>query len=111
MADLEQRTMKVPRPNRSKLQRAIKRHDKLRRNWCRRCPFHAPSGECLDTTIRFEESTRRMQEEKCRIQKFVQKCLNRRGLQDPHGDYTGVVPGRPQSNAGPPQECRTQNEE
>jgi hypothetical protein len=46
------RTMKVPRPNRSKLQRAMKRRDKQRRNWCRRCPFRAPSGQCLDTTIR-----------------------------------------------------------
>ncbi len=44
--------MKTPRPNRSKLQRAIKRRDKQRRNWCRRCPFLAPSGRCLDTTIR-----------------------------------------------------------
>ena len=39
-------------PNRSKIQRAIKKRDKLRRNWCRRCPFCAPSGRCLDTTIR-----------------------------------------------------------
>ena len=39
-------------PNRSKLQRATKRHDKLRRNWCRRCRFRAPSGQCLDTTLR-----------------------------------------------------------
>jgi len=38
--------------NRSKLQRAIKRRDKLRRNWCRRCRFCAPSGQCLDPTIR-----------------------------------------------------------
>ena len=44
--------MKTPRPNRSKLQRAINRRDKPRRNWCRRCPFSAPSGRCLDTTIR-----------------------------------------------------------
>ena len=44
--------MKTPRPNRSKLQRAFKRRDKLRRNWCRRCPFSAPAGRCLDTTIR-----------------------------------------------------------
>ena len=44
--------MKVPRPNRSKLHRAIKRRDKQRRNWCRRCPFRAPSGLCLDTTLR-----------------------------------------------------------
>jgi hypothetical protein len=44
--------MKVPRPNRSKLQRAIKRRDKQRRNWCHRCPFRAPLGQCLDTTIR-----------------------------------------------------------
>ena len=44
--------MKVPRPNRSKLQRVIKRRDKQRRNWCRRCPFSAPGGRCLDTTIR-----------------------------------------------------------
>ena len=51
-SSVEQRTMKVPRPNRSKLQRAIKRRDKQRRNWCRRCPFCAPSGRCLDTTIR-----------------------------------------------------------
>ena len=42
----------MPRPNRSKLQRAIKRRDKQRRNWCRRCPFSVPSGQCLDTTIR-----------------------------------------------------------
>ena len=34
------------------LQREIKRRDKKRRNWCRRCPFSAPSGRCLDTTIR-----------------------------------------------------------
>src|ERR1035438_6852647 len=39
-------------PNHSKLQRATKRHDKLRRNWCRRCRFRAPSGQCLDTTLR-----------------------------------------------------------
>ena len=39
-------------PNRSKLQRATKRRDKLRRNWCRRCRFRAPSGQCLDTTLR-----------------------------------------------------------
>ena len=38
--------------NRSKLQRAIKRRDKRRRNWCRRCRFCAPSGQCLDPTIR-----------------------------------------------------------
>jgi hypothetical protein len=44
--------MKTPRPNRSKLQRAFKRRDKRRRNWCRRCPFSAPGGRCLDTTIR-----------------------------------------------------------
>jgi hypothetical protein len=44
--------MKVPRPNRSKLERAMKRRDKQRRNWCRRCPFRAPSGQCLNTTIR-----------------------------------------------------------
>jgi hypothetical protein len=44
--------MKVPKPNRSKLQRAFKRRDKKRRNWCRRCPFSAPGGRCLDTTIR-----------------------------------------------------------
>ena len=52
MMNAEQRMMKTPRPNRSKLQRAIKRRDKQRRNWCRRCPFRAPSGQCLDTTIR-----------------------------------------------------------
>jgi hypothetical protein len=39
-------------PNRSKIQRAIKKRDKLRRNTCRRCPFRAPSGRCLDLTIR-----------------------------------------------------------
>src|ERR1035437_6451733 len=39
-------------PNRSKLQRAINKRDKLRRNWCRRCPFCAPSGRCLNTTLR-----------------------------------------------------------
>ena len=50
--NVEQRVMKTPRPNRSKLQRAIKRRDKQRRNWCRRCLFSAPSGQCLDTTIR-----------------------------------------------------------
>jgi hypothetical protein len=44
--------MKVPRPNRSILQREINRRDKKRRNWCRRCPFSAPGGRCLDTTIR-----------------------------------------------------------
>ena len=44
--------MKTPRPNRSLLQREINRRDKKRRNWCRRCPFSAPSGQCLDTTIR-----------------------------------------------------------
>ena len=44
--------MKTPRPNRSKLQRKINRRDKQRRNWCRRCPFLAPSGRCRDTTIR-----------------------------------------------------------
>jgi hypothetical protein len=49
---VEQRKMKVPGPNRSKLQREIKRRDKQRRNWCRRCPFSAPAGQCLDTTIR-----------------------------------------------------------
>jgi hypothetical protein len=38
--------------NRSKVQREIKKRDKLRRNWCRRCPFSAPSGRCLDTTLR-----------------------------------------------------------
>ena len=46
------RMMKTPRPNRSLLQREINRRDKKRRNWCRRCPFSAPSGQCLDTTIR-----------------------------------------------------------
>jgi hypothetical protein len=45
-------SMKTPRPNRSKLQRAMKRRDKLRRNFCRRCPFSASGGRCLDTTIR-----------------------------------------------------------
>jgi hypothetical protein len=44
--------MKTPRPNRSELQREIKRRDKQRRNWCRRCPFSPPGGRCLDTTIR-----------------------------------------------------------
>jgi hypothetical protein len=44
--------MKTPRPNRSKLQRALKRRDKRRRNFCRRCPFSASGGRCLDTTIR-----------------------------------------------------------
>jgi len=44
--------MKSLRPNRSKLQRTNKRRDKQRRNWCRRCPFSSPSGQCLDTTIR-----------------------------------------------------------
>lgn len=39
-------------PNRSKIQRAIKKRDKLRRRWCRRCRFCAPSGRCLDPTIR-----------------------------------------------------------
>jgi hypothetical protein len=39
-------------PNRSKSQRATKRRDKLRSHWCRRCRFRAPSGRCLDTTIR-----------------------------------------------------------
>jgi hypothetical protein len=44
--------VKAHRPNRSKLQRLIKRRDKQRRNWCRRCRFLAPSGRCLDPTIR-----------------------------------------------------------
>jgi hypothetical protein len=44
--------MNTPKPNRSKLQRSFKRRDKRRRNWCRRCPFSAPGGRCLDTTIR-----------------------------------------------------------
>ena len=52
MMNLEQQTMKPKVPNHSKLQRATKRHDKLRRNWCRRCRFRAPSGQCLDTTLR-----------------------------------------------------------
>jgi hypothetical protein len=39
-------------PNHSKIQRAIKRRDKLRSHWCRRCRFCAPSGRCLDPTIR-----------------------------------------------------------
>ena len=39
-------------PNRSRIQRVIKKRDKLRSNWCRRCRFRAPSGRCLDTTIR-----------------------------------------------------------
>ena len=39
-------------PNRSKIQRAIKKRDKLRRNWCRRCRFRSPRGRCLDPTIR-----------------------------------------------------------
>ena len=52
MVNAERRMMKTPRPNRSKLQRAMKRRDKQRRNWCRRCPFRAPSGRCLDTRIR-----------------------------------------------------------
>jgi hypothetical protein len=47
-----QPTMEAHRPNRSKLQRAFKKRDKRRRNWCRRCRFLAPSGRCLDTTIR-----------------------------------------------------------
>jgi hypothetical protein len=38
--------------NRSKLQRAIKKRDKLRRNWCRRCRFRGPKGRCLDITLR-----------------------------------------------------------
>ncbi len=50
--NVEQRLMKTPRPNRSKLQREIQRRDKQRRNWCRRCPFYAPPSQCLDTTIR-----------------------------------------------------------
>lgn len=44
--------MKAHRPNRTKLQRAIKRRDKRRRNWCHRCQFCAPSGRCLDSTLR-----------------------------------------------------------
>jgi hypothetical protein len=44
--------MKAPKPNSSRTQRAIKKRDKLRRNWCRRCRFCAPSGRCLDTTLR-----------------------------------------------------------
>ena len=44
--------MKAPKPNRSKLERAFKRRDKQRRHWCRRCPFRAPKGRCLDTTLR-----------------------------------------------------------
>ncbi len=52
MTNVEQRTMKAHRPNLSKLQRAFKKRDRLRRNWCRRCPFCAPSGRCLDTRIR-----------------------------------------------------------
>ena len=39
-------------PRRSEIQRATRKRDKLRRNWCRRCPFCAPSGQCLDTRIR-----------------------------------------------------------
>jgi hypothetical protein len=52
MINVESRTMKVHRPNLSILQRAFKKRDRLRRNWCRRCPFRAPSGQCLDTRIR-----------------------------------------------------------
>jgi hypothetical protein len=52
LMNVEQPTMKAHRPNRAKLQRAIKKRDKLRSNWCRRCRFRAPSGRCLDTTIR-----------------------------------------------------------
>jgi hypothetical protein len=44
--------MKVPGPNLSILQRAFKKRDRRRRNWCRRCPFRAPSGQCRDTRIR-----------------------------------------------------------
>jgi hypothetical protein len=44
--------MKAHRPNRSKLERAFKRRDKLRRNICRRCPFRGPKGRCLNTTLR-----------------------------------------------------------
>jgi hypothetical protein len=39
-------------PKRSRRQRAILRRDKLRREWCRHCPFRAPSGQCLDLTLR-----------------------------------------------------------
>ena len=52
MMNVVQPTMKAPKPNRSKLERAFQRRDKQRRNWCRRCPFLAPSGRCRDTTIR-----------------------------------------------------------
>ncbi len=37
---------------RTRNQRAIRKRDRLRRNSCRRCPFRAPSGRCLDPTIR-----------------------------------------------------------
>ena len=50
--NVERPTMKAHRPYPSRLERALKRRDKLRRNWCRRCPFRAPSGRCLDTRIR-----------------------------------------------------------
>jgi hypothetical protein len=44
--------MKAHRPYPSRPERTLKRRDKRRRNWCRRCPFRAPSGKCLDTRIR-----------------------------------------------------------
>jgi hypothetical protein len=44
--------MSAGMPNRSRKQRAIKRQDKLRSNWCLGCPFRAPSGQCRDRTIR-----------------------------------------------------------
>jgi hypothetical protein len=52
MMNAEQRTMKARKPYPSRLERTLKRRDKQRRNWCRRCPFRAPSGKCLDTRIR-----------------------------------------------------------
>ena len=53
-----------------------------------------------NSSIQFGESTQRMQEEKCRIQEFLQKCLSRRVLQDPHGSLAVVVPGCRRTNAG-----------
>jgi hypothetical protein len=44
--------MKTHRPHPSRLERALNRRDKRRRNWCRRCPFRAASVQCLDTRIR-----------------------------------------------------------
>jgi hypothetical protein len=60
---------------------------------CKAVHGWANRDRSLDSSIRLARRTQRMQQQKCRMQEFLQKCRNRRRLSDPHGRYAGVSPG------------------